>query len=231
MTIRALIFDVDGTLAETEEAHRRAFNETFTEAGLDWHWSADDYRELLKTTGGKERMRAHRDALGATCPSDGEIANLHRVKTDRYARIVSEGGLTLRPGVALLMEAARAAGLRLAIATTTNHPSVEALCQSCWHRAADEVFDVIAAGDVVARKKPAPDVYLLALERLNLGPHEALAFEDTANGIEAARAAGLAVLALPSTYSVGEDHGRAQAIISLPDIACGRLPKVCAAGA
>ena len=124
MTLRALIFDVDGTLAETEETHRQAFNRTFAEAGLDWHWSREDYTWLLRTTGGKERMRRFRDEIGTDAPSDGEIATLHRLKTERYAEIVAAGGLALRPGVAALMTAARSAGLRLGVATTTNRPNV-----------------------------------------------------------------------------------------------------------
>lgn len=216
----ALIFDVDGTLAETEEAHRRAFNETFAEAGLDWHWSRDTYAELLRTTGGKERLRAWRATLGGG-PEDDEIAALHKAKTVRYARIVETGGLALRPGVADLIAAARARGQRVAIATTTNRPNVDALCRACWGQPADRVFDVIAAGDEVAAKKPAPDVYLLALQRLSLPPDQAVALEDSRNGVLSARAAGLAVVVTPSAYTAGEDFADATVI---PDFTPGHLP-------
>ena len=153
MRIKALIFDVDGTLAETEEAHREAFNRTFDEAGLDWQWSVEDYTRLLKTTGGKKRMRKHRDDLGVTEPSDEKIADLHRRKTAIYAEIVASGDLSLRPGVRELVSDGRAAGIRVAVATTTNTPNVEALCQVCWGQPANQVFEFIAAGDEVAAKK------------------------------------------------------------------------------
>ena len=169
MSLRALIFDVDGTLAETEEAHRAAFNAAFAAAGLDWHWSRTDYGRLLTTTGGKERMARWRQETGSG-PSDAAIAALHRDKTARYAALLAGGGLQARPGVLALAAAARAAGLRLAVATTTSPGNVAALTQAIWGRAAEEVFDVIAAGDEVAAKKPAPDVYALALDRLSLPP-------------------------------------------------------------
>jgi len=216
MNLRALIFDVDGTLAETEEAHRAAFNQTFADWGLGWHWSMDDYRALLKTTGGKERMRAHQATLpaGARRLSDDEIAALHKEKTARYGAILAAGALELRPGVADLIAAARAAGLKLAVATTTNMPNVEALCACCWGRPAAEVFDVIAAGDMVAAKKPAPDVFVLALEKLGLAPEDCLAFEDSRNGVKSARGAGLRVLVTPSAYTDRDDFSDADWVIA-----------------
>ncbi|SFJ22676.1 HAD family hydrolase [Celeribacter neptunius] len=218
MTLKALIFDVDGTLAETEEVHRQAFNETFAEAGLDWSWSRDDYAWLLKTTGGKERMKAYRAHLGLSRPSDAEIAALHKVKTARYAEIIARGEIALRPGVAELIAAARAKGLKLAVATTTNRPNVDALAQACWGRHAEEVFDVIAAGDEVDRKKPAPDVFTLALMRLSLPAHECLAFEDSRNGVFSAQAAGLRVVVTPSAYTGCEDFSMAEKIMPALDL-------------
>ncbi|MCA0871201.1 HAD family hydrolase [Seohaeicola saemankumensis] len=223
MTPAALIFDVDGTLAETEEAHRRAFNETFAEAGLDWHWSVQDYTFLLRTTGGKERMRAWRETCGSG-PGDAEIAALHKRKTARYAEIVAGGGLFLRPGVADLIANARARGIKVAVATTTNRPNVDALCAACWNRPAHEVFDVIAAGDEVRRKKPAPDVFLLALARLNLPAHACIAFEDSRNGLRSAQSAGLRTVVTPSAYTAAEDFSAADWV--LPSLEWGRLPVV-----
>ena len=216
MSLRALIFDVDGTLAETEEAHRAAFNETFGKWGLGWHWSRDDYRRLLKTTGGKERMRAYQATLadGERRLSHEEIAALHREKTAAYGEILASGGLALRPGVAELVEAARGAGLKVAVATTTNTPNVEALCQCCWGRPADEIFDEIAAGDMVKAKKPAPDVFELALEKLALPPEACIAFEDSRNGLLSALAAGLEVVITPSAYTAGDDFGGASHVLS-----------------
>lgn len=203
MNIKALIFDVDGTLAETEEAHRAAFNETFADWGLDWYWSRENYKELLKTTGGKERIHAFQSKL-----SDGKhllntegIAELHRQKTAAYTAILEAGNLELRPGVSDLIDDARRSGLKLAVATTTNTPNVDALCQCCWGKSGPEVFDHIAAGDMVDRKKPAPDVFLLTMKQLGLSPENCLAFEDSENGVAAAGGAGLRVVATPSVYT------------------------------
>lgn len=203
--LKALIFDVDGTLAETEEAHRRAFNETFAANGLDWFWDKELYRELLKTTGGKERMAAYQVMLGGPVLPPSEIANIHVQKTAKYADLLAQGKLELRAGVADTVQKARDAGLKVAIATTTNTPNVEALCQCCWSKPATEIFDHIAAGDMVKQKKPAPDVFLLALEQLGLPTQDCIAFEDSRNGIMSAKAAGLRVLTTPSWYTSGDD--------------------------
>lgn len=218
--LRALIFDVDGTLAETEELHRRAFNETFAAQGLGWHWSRDTYRRLLKTTGGKERIAAFLAEIGA---EGGDIAALHRAKTRRYTDLMAQGGLRLRPGVADLIARARADGLRLAIATTTSRPNVEALARACFGQPAETVFPVIAAGDEVAAKKPAPDVFQLALARLRLPPAACLAFEDSRNGLLSARAAGLRVVVTPSAYTGDEDFTGAWRV--LPDLT-GLTPSI-----
>lgn len=222
MTPGALIFDVDGTLAETEEAHRAAFNRLFEEAGLGWHWTVADYARLLKTTGGKERMRRYRDEIGATLPRDAEIAGLHGRKTAIYADIVASGALALRPGVHALIGNARRAGVRLAVATTTNLPNVDALCRAVWQRPAAEVFEVIAAGDEVSAKKPAPDVFRLALDRLGLAPDACIALEDSRNGLLSARGAGLRVVVTPSAYTGGEDFSGASWV--LPDLTPANLP-------
>lgn len=215
MTLKALIFDVDGTLAETEEAHRTAFNQTFDAWGLGWNWSQKDYGELLKTTGGKERIRAFQVGLpsGARVLTDAEIAKLHQQKTVAYGDILAAGGLSLRPGIAELIALARERGLKVAVATTTNTPNVEALCQCCWGQSATQVFDHIAAGDMVERKKPAPDVFQLALEQLGLPADACMAFEDSRNGVLSAKAAGLRVLVTPSAYTDQDDFHDADWVI------------------
>lgn len=226
MSLDALIFDVDGTLAETEEAHRAAFNASFAGWGLGWHWSREDYRELLKTTGGKERLRAFQAGLARQERrlSEDEIAAFHAEKTSAYAGILARGSLVLRPGVAGLIAAARASGRRLAVATTTNRPNVEALCRCCWGKAASEVFDVIAAGNEVAAKKPAPDVFVLALERLGVGPERALAFEDSRNGILSAQGAGLPVVVTPGGYTDAEDFSAADWVV--PSLERAHWPEI-----
>lgn len=211
---RALIFDVDGTLAETEELHRRAFNETFAEWGLGWHWNRGLYRELLKTTGGKERIRAYiRDHAPDRVPDEAEIPALHAAKTARYGALVAGGALELRPGIAELIADARAGGLKVAVATTTNLPNVAALTRAVWGQGAEEVFDAIAAGDMVRRKKPAPDVFLLAAGMLGLPPGACLAFEDSRNGLLAARAAGMACIVSPGPYTDDQDFSEADLVV------------------
>ncbi|GAB4266145.1 MAG: HAD family hydrolase [Pararhodobacter sp.] len=221
MTLRALIFDVDGTLSETEEVHRAAFNEAFAAAGLGWHWTQEDYAELLKTTGGKERIRRYMDERGI----EGlDVRALHADKTARYTRMVAEGGLRLRPGIRALIALARDAGLRVAVATTTSRPNVEALCQSCFGAAAESVFDVLACGDEVAAKKPAPDVYLLALDRLGLPATDAIAFEDTPMGLASAKGAGLCCIVSPGVYSARDDFsGADRRVAGFDDLIAGGI--------
>jgi HAD superfamily hydrolase (TIGR01509 family) len=225
--LKALIFDVDGTICETEEIHRRAFNRAFAETGLNWFWTVEDYRRLLRTTGGKERMRAHRTACGLAQPDDAAIAKLHTLKTEFYVAALAKGDITPRPGLRETIAVARAQGLRLAIATTTSPANVEALVQAIWGCAAADVFDVIAAGDEVAAKKPAPDVFLLALQRLALRPEAALAFEDSRNGLISAKAAGLGVVVTPSLYTATDDFAGADWL--LPDLSAFDLARVVSA--
>jgi HAD superfamily hydrolase (TIGR01509 family) len=209
--LSALIFDVDGTLAETEEIHRIAFNEAFTAAGLGWHWDQAEYSRLLAVTGGKERIAHFLATSGGAPLSALQIAALHADKTVRYTARVAEGGLALRPGVRRLLNEAKAAGLKLALATTTSHPNVDALLAAC---APVPAFDVIAAGDDVKAKKPAPDVYTLALERLGLAADECVAIEDTQNGVLSAGGAGLRCLVTASTYGGAGPFPGAVAVLS-----------------
>jgi len=212
--MQAIIFDVDGTLAETEELHRQSFNEAFAAAGLPWSWDQVLYAKLLEVTGGKERIRHFIDAYQPGEQMDaGEVAALHRDKTARYARLVEAGGVALRPGVARLIEQAKAAGVRLAIATTTSRPNVDALLRATLGH---DPFEVIAAGDEVGAKKPAPDVYVLALERLGLPAASCIAVEDTLNGVRSAQGAGLACVVTTSLYGGKGPFPGAAAI--LPDL-------------
>jgi HAD superfamily hydrolase (TIGR01509 family) len=215
--LRGLLFDVDGTLAETEEVHRQCFNRAFADAGLDWHWPVDMYRELLAVTGGKERMRhyldVHRPDFQRPADLDDFIAALHQAKTRIYTETVAAGGVPLRPGVRRLLEEARGAGLRLAIATTTTPDNVTALLRASLAQDAEDWFEVIAAGSMVPKKKPAPDIYFYAMERMGLTPAECLAFEDSENGLIAARAAGLKTLVTVSDYTQGHDFSGAALLL------------------
>ena len=219
MTLRALIWDVDGTLAETEdEGHRIAFNLAFEEAGLPWRWDSTVYGELLRVTGGKERLLAwwrRIDPLAAARPEAAAIIRrLHELKTAHYLALLRRGGIALRPGVQRLVGQAHRLGLRQAIATTTTPDNVTWLLEMTLGAVAARVFEVIGAGDVVPHKKPAPDIYHWVLERMALPAADCLAVEDSAAGAAAARAAGLPVIVTRSRYSAGEDVGTVLADLS-----------------
>jgi HAD superfamily hydrolase (TIGR01509 family) len=215
--LSALIFDVDGTLADTErDGHRVAFNRAFAEADLDWDWTVDLYGELLAVTGGKERIRHYLDHYRPDFarPADltSFIAGLHQAKTKHYVELLAEGGIPLRPGVQRLLEEARAQGLRLAIATTTTPANVTALLESALPGGL-EYFEVIGAGDVVPAKKPAPDIYVYVLEKLDLPAGSCLAFEDSRNGLRSAQAASLATVVTVNGYTRDEDFTGASLIV------------------
>jgi len=217
MTLCALIFDVDGTLADTEEAHRQAFNGAFHEHGLSWEWSRDDYAGLLWVTGGKERIGQYVDSLRVAPAEKGRLKRLvpqiHATKTRIYARLIGTGGVLLRPGIERLIAESRAAGVRLAIASTTTPANVSALVTATLGFAALSWFDAIATGDVVPNKKPAPDIYLKALASLGLSPEQCVAFEDSEIGVRAAKAAGLFTVATPTWWSSGQDLGAADLVL------------------
>jgi HAD superfamily hydrolase (TIGR01509 family) len=219
MALQALIFDVDGTLADTErDGHRPAFNAAFAQAGLAWHWRVEEYRELLAVTGGKERIRhfceQHDPAFLARPDADETIAALHADKTRRYVAYAAAGRIGLRPGVARLVTQARAAGMRLAIATTTSPENVTVLLDACFGPGATAWFEVIGAGDVVPHKKPAPDIYTWVVERLDLPPENCLAIEDSAMGLRAAVAAGLPTVLTQNPYTASDDTAGALAVLA-----------------
>lgn len=216
----ALIFDVDGTLAETEEVHRRAFNDAFAQIRVDWCWSRTVYKELLRVAGGKERIRAFDDMRRTGTPlSDEKIAEIHRIKTVRYAELIAAGGCALRPGVGALLTAAQKRNQRLAIATTTSRGNIDALLSAALGPDWASRFDAIVAGDEVARKKPAPDVYLDVLAKLALPAADCIAIEDSANGLVAASRAGIAVLITRSVYFREDDFsGALHAVDELTEI-------------
>ena len=229
MALQALVFDVDGTLADTErDGHRPAFNAAFAEAGLDWHWDVHLYGTLLAVTGGKERIRHFCERYDpdflARPDADDAVEALHEDKTRRYVAAAAAGKVRLRPGVASLIEEARATGVRLAIATTTRPENVAVLLEAELGPDALGWFEVVGAGDVVPRKKPAPDIYAWVVERLHLRPQDCLAIEDSAVGLCAALAAGLPTVVTQSPYTRGERTVGALAV--LPDLAATTLSKL-----
>ena len=215
MELQALLFDVDGTLADTErDGHRVAFNRAFADAGLDWYWDEELYGELLGITGGKERIRlyldTHRPGEDVT---DEQIAELHAAKTAHYTSMLADAAVPLRPGVRRLLEEAREAGLRLAIATTTTPANVTALIESTLGKQAIDWFDVIAAGDIVPAKKPAPDIYEYAMQELELVPEQCIAFEDSHNGILSSMGAGLRTIITVNGYTHSQDFSGARLVL------------------
>jgi len=216
---KLIIFDVDGTLAETERlGHRVAFTLAFREAGLPYEWDETLYGKLLRVTGGRERIRhfleVYRpgDRVAAELLADPErIVALHRRKNEIYAEIVRRSELPLRPGVRRLIEEARAAGIRLAVATTTSRENVEALLA---HYGLAEMFELLATAQEAPVKKPDPAVYRYVLDALAVAPEDALAVEDSRNGLLAAVGAGISTLVTPSTYTQGEDFSEAWLVLS-----------------
>ena len=219
--LKALIFDVDGTLAETErDGHRPAFNQAFADAGLDWNWSTEHYGELLEVSGGKERIRAFIEAKPEfVLPEEFTdltefIRSLHATKTKYYTQYAIEGRIPLRPGVERLLNEARENGVRLAIATTTTPANVQALLANTLGTESLNWFEVIAAGDMVPHKKPAPDVFEYALDHLELPPENCLGFEDTNNGLLSATQTGLKTIVTVNDYTHTQDFSKATLVVS-----------------
>lgn len=225
MTLKAIIFDVDGTLADTEDAHRIAFNMAFAENGLDWNWDVALYDKLLKVTGGKERIKYYvQDWLpDFSKPDDfeGFVKNLHVVKTSHYTAMLRDGKIPLRPGVKQLISDARDAGLKLAIATTTSPENVSALLEVGLGKDWASNFSANGCGDIVPHKKPAPDIYNWVLNELKLKPKDCIALEDSNNGLRSSLAAGIKTYITTNPYTCKQDFTGAAAV--LDDL--GDLPR------
>jgi HAD superfamily hydrolase (TIGR01509 family) len=217
--LKALLFDVDGTLADTErDGHRVAFNQAFADAGLAWDWTPELYGKLLKVTGGKERIRYYLtdfiDHFDYSGDLDELIVNLHRSKTAHYLEMLKAGAIPLRPGVARLLDEARGAELRLGIATTTTPENVTYLLEATLGAESIGWFDVIAAGDIVPAKKPAADIFHHALEELGLEPDDCVAFEDSENGLKASLGAGVPTIVTVNDYTRAQDFDGAMLVVS-----------------
>jgi HAD superfamily hydrolase (TIGR01509 family) len=221
--LQALVFDVDGTLADTESTHRAAFNQAFAEEGLDWHWDEALYTQLLDVAGGKERIAhygRHRRGDRGACVKDLDPAlvdRLHARKTAAYEAAVRDGALTLRPGVRALIDEAGRTGLPLAVATTTTPANICALLRHTLGAAWRLRFAVLADGHSAPRKKPHPQAYQQVLGALGLPARACLAFEDSSNGLRAASTAGLPTVVTPTRYTAHHDFGAALRV--LPDLA------------
>ncbi len=220
--LHALIFDVDGTLADTESTHCAAFNDAFARFGLDWHWDEALYTQLLNVTGGKERILQYLKTAQPDLSKFGvlgmeeSVKRLFELKTQAYVRSVNDGAVKLRPGVLNLIKEARAQGMQMAIATTTSPVNIAALLSRAMGPDWRLNFAAIGDGASAPVKKPDPQVYLQVLEALRLAPTHCLALEDSSNGLRAATAAGLATLITPTRYTARNDFGDAMRVV--PDL-------------
>jgi HAD superfamily hydrolase (TIGR01509 family) len=220
--VSTLIFDCDGVLADTERyGHLPAFNQTFREFGLPVEWSVEEYGRLLKIGGGKERIASILTpelvtAAGLPTDPDGQVAEIakwHKHKTALYTEMVADGKLPPRPGIRRIITAAQDAGWKLGVASTSAEASVHAILEHAVGAERAARFDVFLAGDCVPKKKPAPDIYLLALERLGVPPEEVLVVEDSRNGLLAAVGAGLRCLMTVNEYTEKEDSSEAMLVV------------------
>jgi len=216
--LKALVFDCDGVLAETErDGHRIAFNRTFAAKGYGFEWDAALYKELVKIGGGKERMKYFFDRTSwpaGTSDKEALIKELHKLKTDYYTQIIESGELPLRPGVARLVDEAVAAGVKLAVCSTSNEKAVHTVVEKLLGPERKARFDVILAGDVVSKKKPDPEIYTLVLERLHLKPTQCVVVEDNRNGLLAAKGAGVYCVVTTNGYTEDEDFREADLVVS-----------------
>ena len=211
--LKAIIFDVDGTLANTEEAHRQAFNYVFEKEGLDWDWTVELYTKLLKVTGGKERIRHYvEDYLKDDIEQD-LVVKLHEAKNARYQKMANDGLLPLRPGIERIINEAREANIRLAIATTTSPGNVTNLIAGTLGEEALKWFEIIAAADVAPVKKPEPDVYEYVLDKMNLKADECVALEDSYNGVTAATCINIPTLITVNNYTAHEKFAGAMLVL------------------
>ncbi len=215
--IKGFFFDQDGVIIDTErDGHRVAFNKTFKEFGYDFQWDEDEYHELLQVGGGKERMRHYLHTKGFGVPvkpeeEDELIKKLHKRKTEIFIELIESGKLPLRPGIKRIMKEINDLGLVLAICTTSNEKAAQAVAYKIL---SDIKFDHVLAGDIVSKKKPDPEIYLLALEKTGLKPEEVVVIEDSRNGVLAAKAAGLNVVATTNGYTEKENLEDADIIVS-----------------
>jgi len=217
--LQALIFDVDGTLADTEEYHRLAFNQSFSQAGLNWHWPISLYDDLLGVTGGVERIHHYIQQQHPNFSQEAKIVDLqayvqelHRVKTALYKQKLQQG-VALRPGVQRLITEAHRSGMRLAIATTTSMENVSTLINCTLGKECLSWFEVIVSGDMVTRKKPAADVYISVLERLSLPASQCMALEDSQLGLQSALAAEIKTVITQNQFTRNHDFQKAALVI------------------
>jgi HAD superfamily hydrolase (TIGR01509 family) len=233
--LKAVIFGAIGTIAETSDIQRQAFNLAFAEAGLDWHWTAQTYRDLLKINGGQNRLRAYRDAVNGaahlnplpTGVTDLQIAQLHQAKTKHYVALLENTPIHPRTGVAQLSEACRHSGIQVAFCTSTSTENVKGIEVALSGLLPFDRFAQIVTSDKIDRPKPAPDAYLYCLQQLGLTADEAIAIEDTPASITAAKTAGITTIATPGATTSDQDFAAADLVLSdLTGVTIDRLSEL-----
>lgn len=217
--LQAVLFDCDGVLAETErDGHRAAYNAAFREMDVDACWSPGDYGSLLTVSGGKERMRSFFSSNPQRYPPDRFDENLIRIlyerKTEIYREMCRTGLLPARPGIVRFLREAHAAAVCLFVCSTSRRESVEELLRADAGEESPGWFTDLLCGDIVPRKKPAPDIYNLAKRKFRLNPELCVVIEDSRNGLLAAKGAGMHCLVTPSFYTAGENFDEADAVVS-----------------
>lgn len=231
--IKALFFDQDGVIIDTErDGHRVAFNQTFRDFGFDFAWDVAYYHELLQIAGGKERMKHHLRTRGFGVEVDETevddlIKRMHKHKTGVFVEMIESGKLPLRPGIKRLMQEINQAGLMLCVCTTSDERAAQAVARGML---GDIRFDYVLAGDIVSKKKPDPEIYHLALAKTGLLPEECVVVEDSRNGVLAAHAAGLNILATTNLYTEKEDLSEADLIVTTLGDADGEQGRLLAGG-
>jgi HAD superfamily hydrolase (TIGR01509 family) len=222
--LKAVIFGAIGTIAETSDIQRQAFNAAFQEAGLDWYWNAETYRDLLKTNGGQNRIRAYRDTVGGAANlenppvliemTDAMVANLHQSKTEHYVTMLENTPLRPRPGVTDLIAACRQRDIPVALCTSTATDNVKGLGAALSGLLAFDQFATIVTIDQIAIPKPAPDAYMYCLQQLGLTADQVIAIEDTPVSISAAKAAGITTIAMPGETTSDQDFFAADLVVN-----------------
>lgn len=208
--MKALLFGSIGTLLETSEIQREAFNRCFADNGLDWHWSRSDYQEMLAVSGGRRRVQKEADRRGESVDANA----LHHKKTEIFQTMMREGSANPRSGVVESIQMARKKGVRLGLVTSTSPENVNAILSSLGESVRRSNFDVIVDIDQCDEPKPNPDCYQVALKTLDVSASDCLAIEDNVDGVVAAHRAGIICIATPGANTSDHDYGLANEVTS-----------------
>ena len=214
MKIEGIIFDVDGTIADTEDMHRQAFNKAFSKFNLNWHWSKEKYHKLLFISGGKERITRCLAEDKATKKNINFIEELHKCKSEYYRSILLGSDISLRPGVKRLITEAKEKNIKIGIATNSSTENLQALIKKTFKVEPEKLFNTIVTNNIVIDKKPSPEVYYRALKNLELSANKCIAVEDTANGNASAIRAGLRTVITTHAYTADNDFDGASLVLN-----------------